>query len=61
MPSPSCPRAHRAGAAVPSPILRARHLSAVRDDGREHAARWLEASFGQLGRESTIDVHERYL
>ena len=34
MPSPSCPRAHRAGAAVPSPILRARHLSAVRDDGR---------------------------
>ena len=36
-------------------------LTHLRDDGREHAARWLEASFGQLGRESTIDVHERYL
>lgn len=34
MPSPSCPRARRAGDAVSSPILRARHLSAVLDDGR---------------------------
>lgn len=34
MPLQSCPRAHRAGAAVPRPILRARHMSALRDDGR---------------------------
>ena len=36
-------------------------LTHLRDDGREHAAAWLAQNFDRLGRESTIDVGERYL
>jgi NTE family protein len=36
-------------------------LTHLRDDGREHAGRWLAENFDRLGRETTIDVAGRYL
>jgi NTE family protein len=36
-------------------------LTHLRDDGREHADAWLKANFGRIGKESTIDIEDRYL
>ncbi|MGE0725821.1 MAG: patatin-like phospholipase family protein [Alphaproteobacteria bacterium] len=36
-------------------------LIELRDLGRQHAARWLEESYDRIGRESTIDIRERFL
>jgi NTE family protein len=36
-------------------------LDHLRHDGREHAARWLDASYDRLGHESTVDVRAVYL
>jgi NTE family protein len=36
-------------------------LTHLRDDGREHADAWLAANLDRLGRESTIDLQQRYL
>ncbi|MCC7276648.1 MAG: patatin-like phospholipase family protein [Alphaproteobacteria bacterium] len=36
-------------------------LVELRDLGRSHAERWLEAHFASLGRESTVDIRERFL
>ncbi len=36
-------------------------LTHLRDDGRDFAKAWLDAHFDRLGRESTVDIDERYL
>jgi NTE family protein len=36
-------------------------LTHLHGDGREHAGRWLDEHFAQLGQASTIDVRELYL
>ncbi|MEZ5933013.1 MAG: patatin-like phospholipase family protein [Alphaproteobacteria bacterium] len=36
-------------------------LTHLRDDGREHAERWLEQTFDQLGERSSIDICDAYL
>jgi NTE family protein len=36
-------------------------LTHLRDDGREHAEAWLAANLDRLGRQSTVDLGERYL
>ncbi len=36
-------------------------LAHLRDNGRKHAAAWLQASFGHLGERSTVDLQSRYL
>lgn len=36
-------------------------LEHLHDDGRQHAERWLEAHFGRLGQESTVDIGSSYL
>jgi NTE family protein len=36
-------------------------LNALKDVGRRHAGMWLDASFNRVGKESTIDIGEKYL
>ena len=36
-------------------------LTHLRDDGRDHAGRWLDQTFDRLGKQSTIDIREAYL
>jgi NTE family protein len=36
-------------------------LTHLRDDGRDAAAAWLNEHFDRLGRQSTVDIHDRYL
>ena len=36
-------------------------LSHLRDLGRQHAGAWLESSLDKVGRESSIDIHDKYL
>jgi NTE family protein len=36
-------------------------LTYLRDQGREHADRWLNDNFTRLGRESTVDIRKEYL
>lgn len=36
-------------------------LTHLRDDGRDTAEAWLTAHFDRIGRESTVDIHDRYL
>jgi NTE family protein len=38
-----------------------RFLTHLRDEGRAHAARWLEAHFDALGERSTVDVRGEFL
>ncbi|HUL05289.1 MAG TPA: patatin-like phospholipase family protein [Candidatus Acidoferrum sp.] len=33
----------------------------LRDQGRDHADKWLMQNFGHLGRESTVDIRKEYL
>jgi NTE family protein len=36
-------------------------LTDMRDAGRHHAEKWLEANFNRIGEQSTIDIHSTYL
>ena len=36
-------------------------LTYLRDQGRDHADKWLALNFDRLGRESTIDIRKEYL
>jgi NTE family protein len=36
-------------------------LTYLRDEGRDHADKWLALNFDRLGRESTIDIRKEYL
>ena len=36
-------------------------LTYLRDQGRDHADRWLASNFDRLGRDSTVDIRKEYL
>lgn len=36
-------------------------LTYLRDQGRDHADKWMDANFDRLGRESTVDIRKEYL
>jgi NTE family protein len=37
------------------------HINRLMKNGRKRADAWLAANFGRLGKQSTIDIHEKYL
>lgn len=38
-----------------------RFLTHLRDLGREHAGAWLQSSLGKVGRQSSVDIRDKYL